>query len=94
MKRGYATGGLRRLGSRIGQISSPNFQEGSVQGISNLAKRLNQMGGRTQQERMIRDKRRSLDKALLYSYQGAFVKKVQDLEDTLFIEKNQQKLLV
>jgi hypothetical protein len=39
------------------------------------------MGGRTQQERMIRDKRRSLDKALLYSYQGAFVKKVQDLDN-------------
>jgi hypothetical protein len=32
---------------------------------------------------MIRDKRRSLDKALLYSYQGAFVKKVQGIEETL-----------
>ena len=40
--------------------------------------RLKQHGGRTQQERMIRDKRRSLDKALLYSYQAAFVKKYRD----------------
>ncbi len=39
------------------------------------------MGGRTQQERMIRDKRRSLDKAVLYSYQGAFVKKFFPLEE-------------
>ena len=40
--------------------------------------RLKQHGGRTQQERMIRDKRRSLNKALLYSYQAAFVKKYRD----------------
>ena len=46
-----------------------------------MAKRLLQMGGRSQQERMIRDKRRSLDKALLYSYQSAFVKKIQDLDN-------------
>ena len=36
--------------------------------------RLQQAGGNTQQQRMIRDKRRSLDKAILYSYQGAKVK--------------------
>ena len=40
--------------------------------------RLKQHGGHTQQERMIRDKRRSLNKALLYSYQAAFVKKYRD----------------
>jgi hypothetical protein len=48
-----------------------------------MAVRLSQMGGRAQQDRMIRDKRRSLDKALLYSYQSAFVKKVQDLNNVL-----------
>jgi hypothetical protein len=32
-------------------------------------------GGFSQQDRMIRDKRRSLDKAMLYSYQSAWVKK-------------------
>ena len=33
-------------------------------------------GGPAQQSRMIRDKRKSLNRALLYSYQAAFVKKV------------------
>lgn len=75
------TTGLRNLGGRVGRLSSPEYKESSIQGVSNLALRLNQMGGRAQQERMIRDKRRSLDKAVLYSYQGAFVKKVRDLDD-------------
>ena len=35
-------------------------------------------GGFFQQDRMIRDKRRSLDKALKYSYQAATIKKVDD----------------
>ena len=77
----FFTTGLRNLGGRLGHLSSPNFQQSSIQGVSGLAKRLNQMGGRTQQERMIRDKRRSLDKAVLYSYQGAFVKKFFPLEE-------------
>ena len=83
------TTGLRNLGGRLGHLSSPKFREGSVQGVSELSKRLYQMGGRTQQERMIRDKRRSLDKAVLYSYQGAFVKKVQKLINEPFHEDNQ-----
>ena len=33
-------------------------------------------GGTSQQDRMIKDKRESLDKAVLYSYQGAKVKKI------------------
>jgi hypothetical protein len=36
--------------------------------------RLENHGGEAQQDRMIRDKRRSLDKAVLYSYQGADVR--------------------
>jgi hypothetical protein len=48
------------------------------------------MGGRTQQERMIRDKRRSLDKAVLYSYQGAFVKKFFPLEEEVTEELREQ----
>ena len=35
-------------------------------------------GGHFQQDRMIRDKRRSLEKALHYSYQAATIKKVDD----------------
>ena len=77
----YMSTGLRNLGGRVGRLSSPKFENSSSQGVSMLAKRIAQAGGRTQQERMIRDKRRSLDKALLYSYQGAFVKKAQSLDD-------------
>ena len=83
MRREYLTDGLRNMGGRVGQLSSPKFENNSSEGVSMMAKRLAQAGGRTQQERMIRDKRRSLDKALLYSYQGAFVKKVQGVEETL-----------
>lgn len=34
------------------------------------------LGGKTQQDRMIKDKRRTLDRAVLYSYQGAQVQKI------------------
>ena len=36
-----------------------------------------------QQERMIRDKRKTLSRALLYSYQAAYVKKLYDDNDTI-----------
>lgn len=74
------TRGLRNLGSRLGYLSAPEFQSGSLAGVDRQMTTLAHHGGRTQQERMIRDKRRSLDKAVLYSYQGAFVKKYVPLE--------------
>lgn len=43
--------------------------------MKNMQTRLNFQGGSSQQDRMIRDKKRSLDRALLYSYQGANVSK-------------------
>ena len=55
------------------KISSMNAN--SVEGIEQQEVRLQQQGGNTQQERMIRDKRRSLDYATFYSYQGAKVVK-------------------
>lgn len=67
---------FRNLKSRIGYNSAPEFKDSNLLGMKILSRHIYQMGGRTQQERMIRDKRRSLDKAVLYSYQGAFVKKV------------------
>ena len=42
-----------------------------------LTQLLRRYKGQSQQERMIRDKRRTLDKALLYSYQSAFVKNLE-----------------
>lgn len=86
----FFTTGLRNLGGRLGHLSSPELKESSIQGVSVLTKHLYQMGGRTQQERMIRDKRRSLDKAVLYSYQGAFVKKFLPLEEEVTEELRAQ----
>ena len=47
-----------------------------LQGIENQAIYLEYNGGRLQQERMIYDKRRSLDRAVLYSYQAGGFKKI------------------
>ena len=47
----------------------------TVPGVNALSNYLYAAGGPAQQSRMIKDKRRSLDRALLYSYQGAFIKK-------------------
>ena len=60
---------------RIGRRRSPEFRESTVTGINDLAHQLFQDGGLAQQQRMIRDKRRTLDRVVLYSYQGAFIKK-------------------
>lgn len=52
-----------------------------IQGVNNQFIRLNHQGGNLQQNRMIRDKRRSLDRALVYSYQGADVRKIDSTSD-------------
>ena len=57
-----------------------NPEENSLQGIDNQLTRLCQQGGNRQQERMIQDKRRSLDRAVLSSYQAAEVVR-NDAED-------------
>lgn len=69
---------FRLLASRLGiqnQISSPGLI-GDIEGVQHQNTMLQHHGGSKQQERMIKDKRRSLDKALWYSYQGADVLKV------------------
>ena len=57
-----------------------NPHKNSVEGVGEQAVRLRQAGGNMQQERMIKDKRRSLDSAVWFSYQGAKVLKT-DAED-------------
>lgn len=47
----------------------------SIEGVEEQSKRLQQAGGNRQQERMIKDKRRSLDHAVWFSYQAAEVVK-------------------
>lgn len=63
----------KRLGDRL---DDPHYPIESLESMNEMAKALNFHGGYFQQNREIRDKRRSLDKALLYSYQGAFVRKL------------------
>lgn len=52
-----------------------NSNANSVDGVEDQHIRLQQAGGNRQQERMIKDKRRSLDSAVWFSYQGAEVLK-------------------
>lgn len=66
---------LRLMNTRMGNLDLPKYKPDTVQGAIDMAKRLDSKGGFPQQDRMIRDKRRSLDKATLYSYQAAKVKK-------------------
>ena len=75
---------LRLLNTRMGNIDLPRYRPDTVEGSKEMAKRLHSQGGFSQQNRMIRDKRRSLDKATLYSYQAAFVKKyISDSEPVM-----------
>ena len=66
---------LRLMNTRMGNLDLPRYKPDTVQGAKDMASRLESKGGFPQQDRMIRDKRRSLDKATMYSYQGAWVKK-------------------
>lgn len=56
-----------------GDIKLPAHQ---TERLGEMALQLHYAGGPAQQSRMIRDKRKSLNRALLYSYQAAWVKKV------------------
>lgn len=53
----------------------------AIPGLRNLRTRLKTMGGFNQQDRMIFDKKRSLDRSLMYSYQGADIRKVACSDD-------------
>ena len=66
---------MRLMNTRLGNQDLPRFKPDTVEGANEMAKRLKASGGFPQQNRMIRDKRHSLDRAILYSYQGAWVKK-------------------
>lgn len=68
---------FRLLKGRLGVYDKPSSNyANSVEGVVGQEARLIQHGGNAQQERMIRDKRRSLDHATWYSYQAAEVVKL------------------
>lgn len=67
-----------RLGIYDKRPFDPN--ESPVSGVNDQATRFCQAGGNRQQERMIKDKRRSLDHAVWYSYQAAKIVKVDAVD--------------
>lgn len=69
------------LGKRTGNLDKIHNPINTIDGVNEMSKQLNYHGGYFQQNREIKDKRKSLEKALLYSYQGAFVKKYYPPED-------------
>ena len=68
---------FRLMKGRLGVYDKQPFNssENSIEGIIEQSTRLQQAGGNRQQERMIKDKRRSLDRAVWHSYQAAEVVK-------------------
>ena len=80
---------INSMRNRLGIKEIPNKKSSTIEGINDLSKRLHFAGGFPQQDRMILDKKRSLDKALKYSYQSAFVRKyIPNYIETMDNEKN------
>lgn len=73
---------FRLMKGRLGVYEKRQFndEKASIEGVVEQATRFQQAGGNRQQERMIKDKRRSLDHAVWFSYQAAEVVKT-DAED-------------
>lgn len=76
---------LKNAGGRLHFLSPDDepFTPSSVEGINDLSTSLLYYGGLTQQERMIRDKRKSFDRAVKYSYQGAIIQRPFDPDEEL-----------
>ena len=70
---------LKLMAGRLGNLDiPPKYYPDTIDNANLMASELTQRGGLPQQERMVKDKRKSLDKATLYSYQAVRVKKIQD----------------
>ena len=75
------------IGRRTGNLEKQHNPIKTIDGVNEMSKQLNYHGGYFQQNRQIRDKQKSLKQALLYSYQGAFVKKYYPESDKLHESK-------
>ena len=85
MASGYDLSSLvpfRLMKGRLGTYDKKPFDPDTnpIEGVADQASRFRQAGGNRQQERMIKDKRRSLDHAVWNSYQAAEIVKT-DAED-------------
>ena len=76
---------IKLMQNRMGITDLPHYHKDTVDGANDMAKHLIARGGFPQQERMIRDKRKSLDHATLYSYQAALIRKCYP-DDMEFME--------
>lgn len=65
-----------------------------IDGLNHQQMRLDAFGGFAQQERMIYDKRKTLDRALIYSYQGANIIKVREEENELLLPPKPVRALI
>ena len=81
------------IGKRTGNLDKIHNPINTIEGINEMSKQLNYHGGYFQQNREIKDKKKSLEKALLYSYQGAFVKKYYPESDTIHKSKTVRALI-
>lgn len=70
-----------RLGIYNKYKSHDTVLDSKLIGVKNQDIRMKHQGGNLQQQRMIADKRRSLHRALRFSYQGADVRKINSLDD-------------
>lgn len=84
---------FKQLGQRLGSLERVHNPINTIDGVNEMAKKLNYHGGYFQQNRMIKDKQKSLEKALLYSYQSAFVKKYRSESDLDYEEKTVRALI-
>lgn len=66
---------LNNLSDRVVKKDIFSQQNRVLSTVNLMGARLREQGGDMQDNRMIKDKRRSLNKAILYSYQRAFVRK-------------------
>lgn len=62
-----------------------------IPGLSVMSRRLAAMGGKSQQDRMIKDKKLTFDRAVKYSYQAAKVQKIGEDQVEALINPNQLK---
>ena len=70
---------IQLMNRRIGNLDIPPiYYKDTIDDANHMATLLEMRGGLPQQERMIRDKRKGLDHATLYSYQAVRIKKIQD----------------
>ena len=64
---------IELMKQRLDNSNQQNYTKSNLEGVNLQAARLRALGGYSQQERMIFDKRKSLERALWNSYQGAQV---------------------